>query len=63
MSEADEQRAVVEWCAWRRIPVFRIPNGGSRHKAARAFLRLGEAGREVRELHAPSVQSLRARLA
>ncbi len=20
MSEADEQRAVVEWCAWKRIP-------------------------------------------
>ncbi len=36
MSEADEQRAVVEWCAWKRIPVFHIPNGGSRHKAEAA---------------------------
>ena len=36
MSEADEQRAVVEWCAWRRIPVFHFPNGGSRHPAEAA---------------------------
>lgn len=39
MSEADEQRAVVEWCAWRRIPVFHIPNGGSRHPAEAARLK------------------------
>ncbi len=39
MSEADEQRAVVEWCAWKRIPVFHIPNGGSRHKAEAARLK------------------------
>ena len=39
MSEADEQRAVVEWCAWRRIPVFHIPGGGSRHPAEAARLK------------------------
>lgn len=42
MSEADEQRAVIEWCAWKRVPVFHIPNGGSRHPAeaahSKAFL-------------------------
>lgn len=32
MGEASEQQAVVEWCAWKRIPVFHIPNGGWRHK-------------------------------
>ena len=30
MSEAEEQRAVVEYCDWRRIPCFHIPNGGKR---------------------------------
>ena len=39
MSEADEQRAVVEWCDWMRIPVFHIPNGGSMHKAEAARLK------------------------
>lgn len=32
MTEADEQRAVVEYCDWKRIPVFHIPNGGKREK-------------------------------
>ena len=40
MSEADEQRVVVEWCDWMRIPVFHIPNGGSRHKAEAARLKV-----------------------
>ena len=46
MSEADEQRAVVERCAWRRIPVFHIPGGGSRHpaEAARPRARGAKAG-------------------
>lgn len=26
MSEADEQIAVVDYCNWKRIPVFHIPN-------------------------------------
>ena len=36
MSEADERRAVVERCARRRSPAFRIPGGGSRHPAEAA---------------------------
>nr|DAL99451.1 MAG TPA: Nuclease [Caudoviricetes sp.] len=39
MSEADEQRTVVEWCALKRIPVYHIPNGGSRNKAEAARLK------------------------
>lgn len=39
MSEADEQRAVIEYCDWRRIPVFHIPNGGSRHPGEAANLK------------------------
>lgn len=39
MAEADEQRAVVEYCGWKRIPVFHIPNGGSRHPAEAARLK------------------------
>ena len=39
MSEADEQRAVVEWCGWMRIPVFHIPNGWSRRPAEVAPLK------------------------
>lgn len=40
MSEADEQRAVVEYCDLRRIPCFHVPNGGSRNKAEAARLKL-----------------------
>lgn len=39
MSEAQEQQAVIEWCAWKRIPVFHIPNGGSRDKREAANLK------------------------
>lgn len=39
MSEAQEQRAVVEYCDARRIPCFHIPNGGSRNKAEAANLK------------------------
>lgn len=39
MSEANEQQAVVEYCAWKHIPVFHIPNGGSRHPAEAARLK------------------------
>lgn len=30
-SEASEQCALVEYCAYRNIPIFAIPNGGSRN--------------------------------
>lgn len=39
MTEAQEQQAVVEYCDWKRIPVFHIPNGGSRHPAEAARLK------------------------
>ena len=39
MSEADEQTAVVEWCALKGVPCFHIPNGGSRNKAEAANLK------------------------
>ena len=39
MSEHDEQVAVVDWCAWSRIPCFAIPNGGLRGKAEAARLK------------------------
>lgn len=31
-SEATEQTAVVDYCTYRRIPIFHIPNGGSRNR-------------------------------
>ena len=39
MSEALEQRAVVEYCDLKKIPVFHIPNGGYRNKAEAAHLK------------------------
>lgn len=39
MSEALEQRTVVEWCELRRVPYFHVPNGGSRNKAEAANLK------------------------
>lgn len=39
MSEALEQRAVVEYCDLKGIPVFHIPNGGYRNKAEAAHLK------------------------
>ena len=32
LTESQEQVAVVEYCEWRRIPCFHIPNGGHREK-------------------------------
>ena len=39
MSEAQEQAAVIQWCDIRRIPVFHVPNGGSRDKREAANLK------------------------
>ncbi len=39
MSEAEEQRAVVEWCDLRKVPVFHIPNGGFRNGREAANLK------------------------
>ena len=38
-SEAREQATVIEYCDLRKIPVFAIPNGGSRNKIEAANLK------------------------
>ena len=38
-SEAQEQVAVVQYCDLRRLPIFAIPNGGSRNKIEAANLK------------------------
>ncbi len=39
MSEADEQRAVIEYCDLKHIPIFHIPNGGLRSKSEAARMK------------------------
>lgn len=39
MSEAQEQIAVIQYCDFKRIPVFHIPNGGARNKREGAHLK------------------------
>ena len=39
MSEADEQIKVIQWCDRIGVPVFHIPNGGSRNKREAANLK------------------------
>ena len=56
MSEADEQRAVVERCARRRIPAFRIPGGGSRHPAGAAGPRARGAKAGVPDSRIPAAR-------
>ena len=34
MTEHDEQVAFVQWLEWQHIPVFAIPNGSNKSKAA-----------------------------
>lgn len=38
-TEAEEQSAVISYCAFRHIPVFHIPNGGSRNAAEAMHLK------------------------
>lgn len=38
-TEAQEQQTVVEWCDAVGVPVFHVPNGGSRHPAEAAHLK------------------------
>ena len=37
--ESGEQEAVIEYCAWRRIPVVHIPNEGKRSAAYAAQMK------------------------
>lgn len=39
MSEAAEQVTVIQYCDCKRIPVFHIPNGGSRNTREAAHLK------------------------
>ena len=41
-SEAMEQVSLIDWCEFKHIPIFHIPNGGSRNvKAAKNLKRQG----------------------
>lgn len=53
MSEAKEQQALIEWCAWKRIPIFHIPNGGSRDKREAANLKRQGVKAGVPDLFVP----------
>lgn len=54
MGEAREQQAVVEWCAWKRIPIFHIPNGGRRDKREAASLKRQGVKPGVPDLFVPT---------
>ena len=53
MSEADEQAAVIEWCAWNKVLVFHIPNGGARDARTGAQLKRQGVKRGVPDLCVP----------
>lgn len=38
-TEAGEQKAVIEWCAWQGVPVVHIPNEGKRDPRTGAELK------------------------
>lgn len=39
MSESAEQQTVIEWCDWRHVPIYAIPNGGYRNAREAARLK------------------------
>lgn len=51
--EAEEQRTVVEYCDLKSIPVFHIPNGGSRNKIEAARLKMQGVRPGVPDLFVP----------
>ena len=53
MSEAQEQAAVIEWCAWAHVPVFHIPNGGYRNPREAARLKAQGVKAGVPDLMVP----------
>ena len=53
MSEHDEQVAVVDYCAWSKVPVFAIPNGGLRSKTTAAKLKAEGVSPGVPDLFVP----------
>ena len=52
-SEYDEQVTVVQYCDLKRIPVFAIPNGGSRHPIEAARLKASGVKAGVPDLCIP----------
>lgn len=52
-TEAQEQQTVIEYCDVCHIPVFHIPNGGSRHKAEAARLKAQGVRPGVPDLFVP----------
>jgi len=57
MSEAQEQIALVEWCEWAHVPIFHIPNGGSRNKIEAANLKRQGVKAGVPDLFVPIAKS------
>lgn len=53
MSEALEQRAVIEWCDANKVPCFHIPNGGFRNKREAAHLKEQDVRPGVPDLCVP----------
>lgn len=39
MSEASEQKALIKWCEYAKVPIFHIPNGGTRNPKEAAELK------------------------
>ena len=52
-TEAQEQRIVVEWCEWKHVPIFHIPNGGSRDPREARNLKLQGVKAGVPDLFVP----------
>lgn len=53
MAEAHEQIAVIQYCDIKRIPVFAIPNGGTRNKIEAANLKRQGVKKGVPDLYIP----------
>lgn len=53
MTESQEQRTVVEWAAWKGLPLFHIPNGGARSIQTAARLKAEGVKAGVPDLFLP----------
>lgn len=53
MSEASEQRSVIEWAGYAHVPIFHIPNGGSRDRREAYQLKLQGVKAGVPDLMVP----------
>lgn len=51
--EAMEQQKLIEWCDWKRIPIFAIPNGGKRNAKEAHFMKLSGVKAGVPDLFLP----------